>query len=552
MALRLPFLIHLRAALAGQPRQRTFDIGGKLFAATRQVASQCQRPCRRRCCNPPQESGARIARPRMSQEVTRDDKEIVSALCSALAARVGQDRFDLWLGRGVELTVNGAALHVAVAEPFRLEYLRRTFRADLVACAREVLGVEPQVEFHLDAALITPPPATTGNATAEKAKGSPVGDPAVGTVGQGAASVRSVVPLAPEGDSTASRLARRPFASLDDFHVGPANQVAFAAARGVVARPGQYSPLTLVGPPGCGKTHLLEGIWRQARTGGQLRRVIYLTAEQFTNHFLDALRQSGTPNFRRKYRDVELLLIDDVQFFGGKQSTVVELVHTVDTLVREGRQVVFAADRPPSELRALGPELVGRLAGGLVCPLEPPDAATRLRIVEQFASRLEATIPAEVQAFIAAQLSGDGRLLAGAVNRVAASSSALGRPIDLDLAQTALADLIGAAQRPVRLPEIVSAVCEVFGVEADQLQSASKSASVTLPRMLVMFLARKYTRAALSEIGRTVGRKSHSTVVSAQNKVNFWLTNGKRVPLGASDCSLEDALRRVESHLRLG
>jgi chromosomal replication initiator protein len=128
----------------------------------------------------------------------------------------------------------------------------------------------------------------------------------------------------------------------------------------------------------------------------------------------------------------------------------------------------------------------------------------------------------------------------------------LGRKVDLDFAATALADLIQSATRPVRLPEIVSAVCDVFGVEADQLQSTSKAAAVTLPRMLVMFLARKYTRAALSEIGQSVGRRSHSTVVSAQNKVNGWLATGRRVPLGHGECSLEDALRKVEARLKSG
>jgi chromosomal replication initiator protein len=476
----------------------------------------------------------------MPQDVTRDDKEIVSALCLALAGKVGQDRFDLWLGRGVELTVSNHTVRVTVGEPFRLEYLRRTFRGDLAACARDVLGGEPQVEFHLAA----PGDVVEGNGNS--------GVPSCEQPPRGTTQPAATLAAEPKGDSQALRPARRTFASLDEFHFGSANQVAVAAARGVLLRPGQYSPLTIVGPPGCGKTHLLEGIWRQARTGGQFRRVIYLTAEQFTNHFLEALRHSGTPNFRRKYRDVELLLIDDVHFLAGKQSTVVEMVHTLDTLVREGRQVVFAADRPPSELRALGPELVARLSGGLVCALEPADAATRLRIVEQLAARQGTHIPPEVQAYMAAHLDGDGRRLAGAVNRLAATSAALDRAVDLDLAETALADLVQAARRPVRLPEIVGAVCDVFGVEASQLQSPSKAAAVTLPRMLVMFLARKYTRAALSEIGRTVGRKSHSTVVSAQQKVNEWLAAGKRVPFGRGECSLEDALRRVEQQLRLG
>ncbi|MCI0361747.1 MAG: DnaA/Hda family protein, partial [Planctomycetaceae bacterium] len=409
----------------------------------------------------------------MDQHVTRDDMEIVSRVCSALGRIVGAERLELWLSRGVQYTVVDHSLRVAVAENFRLEYLRRTFRNDLAAAAREVLGGEPTVEFALD-------------------ESSALSSPTL-RVGQAQQTSPALAQAAPKSDATPTfeppRLPRRQFASLDDFHTGPGNQVAYSAARGVIARPGQYSPLTLVGPPGCGKTHLLEGLWRAARTSGSFRRVIYLTAEQFTNQFLEALKQSGTPNFRRKYRDVELLLIDDVPFFAGKQSTVVELVHTIDTLLRDGRQVVFAADRPPAELRGLGSDLAARLSGGLVCPLAAADAATRRKIVEQLAARQGASIPPEVLTFVAGQLDGDARQLAGAVNRLAATGEALGRPIDLDLAQTALADLIGAARRPVRLPEIVDAVCEVFGVGSDQLQSTSKSPAITLPRMLVMFLA---------------------------------------------------------------
>jgi len=473
--------------------------------------------------------------------------EIVSRVRSAIAARVGTERFELWLSRGVAYSIADHTLRVGVAENFRLEYLRRTFRGDLAAAARQVLGGESGVELVLD------DEASIGEAAVEKPlpSASLAADrPAV----SGRALPEPAGPLATVQEPPTGQVPRprRQFASLDEFRVGPGNQVANSAARGVIARPGQYSPLTLAGPPGCGKTHLLEGIWRAARGSSHYRRVIYLTAEQFTNHFLEALKHTGTPNFRRKYRDVELLLIDDVQFFAGKQSTIVELVHTIDTLLRDGRQLVFAADRPPLELRGLGNDLVTRLSGGLVCPLEPADAATRRKIVEQLAARQGAAIPPEVLTFVAGQLDGDARQLAGAVNRLAATGEALGRPIDLDLAQTALADLIGAARRPVRLPQIVDAVCDVFGVGTDQLEGSSKSPAVTLPRMLVMFLARKHTRAALSEIGRTVGRKSHSTVVSAQQKINKWLAAGKRVPLGHGDCPLEDAVRRVEAQLNVG
>jgi chromosomal replication initiator protein len=359
-----------------------------------------------------------------------------------------------------------------------------------------------------------------------------------------------------QGDSAtgaeAPRPQRRQFASLDTFIVGDGNRMAHVAATNAVAKLGTYSPLLLHGPSGSGKTHLLEGIWCKARQSGQLRRIVYLSAEQFTTQFIEALRGSGLPNFRRKYRDVELLIIDDVQFFAGKQSTLVELLHTIDTLLRSGRQLVFGADRPPTELRALGPEIVARLSGGLACGIEPADYATRLRILELQVGRQSLRIAPDCLQWLAGQLDGDARQLAGALNRLQAASEAWQQEITIDFAQTALADLLRTSRKAVRLPDIVQAVSEIFGVEAGDLQSGGKSPAVSHPRMLAMWLARKYTRSALSEIGRYFGRRSHTTVLSAQSKVTEWLAQGKNLPLPHGSCSVEDALRRVESQLRLG
>jgi chromosomal replication initiator protein len=487
----------------------------------------------------------------MPQDVTRDDTEIVSAVREALAGRVGRERFELWFGRGVRIEWLGGTLRLVAAEAFRLDCLRRAFRADLLAAAIAVIGASVPLEFAVDAALaqeVQPASAPSESSMARKADSRPAADESGGRHSDPA-----------DGEAAAGRAkpgngqpAKRHWASLSEFIAGEANRLAFTAAQTAAERPGEYTPLTLVGPPGSGKTHLLEGIWRQVRERRTLQRVIYLSAEQFTNHFLDALRQSGTPSFRRKYRDVELLLIDDVQFFAGKQSTLVELVHTIDTLVRDGRQVVCSSDRPPAELRALGPELIARLSGGLVCTLQPADFSTRLGILQQLAARQKVRAPADVLQWLASQLDGDVRHLAGAVNRLRAAADAHERPIDLQFAQESLDDLIHSSRRPVRLPDIVEAVCDVFGVETKQLQSSSKASGVTLPRMLVMFLARKYTRAALSEISRSLGRKSHSTVISAQYAVTEWLAEGKTVPLSHGSVRVEDAIKRVESRLRIG
>ncbi len=347
-------------------------------------------------------------------------------------------------------------------------------------------------------------------------------------------------------------MARRNFASLDAFVVGEGNRLAHAAVKNLLSQLGRYSPLFLSGPPGSGKTHLLEGCWRYARQVAPQRRTIYLSAEQFTTQFVEALRGSGLPSFRRKYRDVELLLIDDLQFFAGKPSTLTELQHTVDTLLRAGRQVVFAADRSLPELKNLGSELVGRIGGGLVCAIDAADLQTRLGILEQLAGSHQTPTPKTVLEWLATQLDGDARQLAGALNRLHATSEALHCRIDLPFAQRALADLVRVNRKAVRLADISNTICEMFGIDEQSLQSESKSPVVSHPRMLAMWLARKYTRAALSEIGKHFGRKSHTTVISAEDKVSEWLVSGKKsLLLPEGDCRLEDVVKRVESQLRL-
>jgi chromosomal replication initiator protein len=334
--------------------------------------------------------------------------------------------------------------------------------------------------------------------------------------------------------------------------LGPSNCVAFTAAQRVLQNLGQVSPLLVHGPTGTGKTHLLEGVAHAARQLRGVKRVVLMSSEQFTSYFLEALQGSGLPNFRRKYRDVDVLLIDDVQFFSGKRATLVELKHTVDTLLRDRRQLVFAADRPLAEISGLGPELLARISGGLVCRLEPPEEETRLRLVRHLAQRRHFAAPDEVLQLIARRVSGDVRQLGGALNRLQATVEALPQPLTPELAESTLADVFRSATRIVRLPDIETAVCDVFGIDVRSLQSHRKSKTLAQPRMLAMWLARKFTRAAFSEIGEYFGRRSHSTVISAQKKVDHWLVGGGKVQLGPGDCDVRDALRRVEARLQTG
>jgi chromosomal replication initiator protein len=337
---------------------------------------------------------------------------------------------------------------------------------------------------------------------------------------------------------------------LKEFIVGESNRLAYTAADMVANRLGSVSPLFLYGPTGCGKTHLLEGIWTTAREATGFRRVLYLSAEQFTSMFLEALQGSGLPSFRHKYRKVDVLLIDDVQFFVGKRATLVEVQHTLDALLREGRQLVFAADRSPADLHGFGSELIARMSGGLVCGLELPDAATRRGILQRLAAQMDADFSEEVLDYVASEMQGDARQLTGALNTLEATSRAYQRPIDMGMVETALLDVFRATRRIVNLPDIEKAVCDVFGLDTTSLQSNGKARSVSQPRALAMWLARKYTRAAYSEIGAYFGRRSHSTVISAHRQVNRWMQQGHSIRVSHGQCAVDEAIRRVESQIR--
>ncbi len=362
---------------------------------------------------------------------------------------------------------------------------------------------------------------------------------------------RALASVAANGHSTGfEAVPRRRFATLDKFVAGSGNQLALASAQMAAERPGSLTPLIFFGSTGCGKTHLLEGIWSAARTRHRAANIVYLSAEQFTTYFVEALRGSGLPSFRRKYRGVDLLMIDDLQFLVGKRATLVELLHTIDALLREGRQLVFGADRAPGDLRELGPELTTRLAGGMVCRLEPPDLQTRCELVRQFAGRLEIALSDDVAQLVATQVTTGVRELSGAVNRLHAASRMLGRPISLALAEEALAELLRHTARAVRLGDIEKAVCDVFGLSDESLQSSQRTKSVSTPRMLAMWLARKHTRAGLSEIGQFFGRRSHSTVISAHKRVTDWMAQQSEIELSDRRCQVDEAIRRVEEQLR--
>jgi chromosomal replication initiator protein len=498
-----------------------------------------------------------------------DDKEIVSAIRATLADKVGRERFELWLGAACRLSLRGETLLVELPNRFSQDWVRLHLRREIEAAGAETLGKPLAVEFRIDESLAGKPsaPRTSrrgdqrtaaaqadcGDSYLDATAATGLLEPLPPQSGSDSTAIKSPTPHDPatiESNGAKPGLNRRKFSTLEGFVVGASNRLAHASAQMVAEQPGRLSPLLVYGPTGVGKTHLLEGIWSAARKSRPEIHAVYLSAEQFTTYFVEALRGSGLPNFRRKYRGVELLIIDGLQFFAGKRATLDELLHTTDTLLREGRQLVFAADRAATDLRELSDELVARLSAGMACSIDPPDYPTRLGILRQLAQSRGLALPDDVADFVATHLTAHARELSGALNRLEAAARMLRKPITRALAEEALAEMIRHNARAVRLADIDKAVCDVLGLEAEALQSAGRGKEVSHPRMLAMWLARKHTRAALAEIGRHFGRRSHSTVVSAQKTVGGWVASQSSLELSGRRWNVEDTIRRIEERLQ--
>lgn len=469
------------------------------------------------------------------------DMEIGSLLRLAISKRIGQERFDLWFSQ-INIVAADGVIYFECPKQFTIDWLRSNFREEISAACRETLESPRELRFRL----------CKEDKFSQKTR-SATKDSSRDDAGVGEAALFTGRRPAEEGKKTPRTwlTERRRFQNLESFVQGQSNRLALTAAEMIVKNPGTVSPLFLYGPSGVGKTHLLEGIWTALRRQSRKSRCVYLTAEQFTSYFIEALHGRGLPNFRRHYRGVDLLVIEDVQFFARKRATLDELQYTIDSLLREGRQLALSADRSPSQLTNLGHELTVRFSGGLVAHLQPPDRLTRMEIVRRMADERGLSLPEPVVELIANHLTEDVRLLQGAVNRLAVASQAMREPITKSFAVRALEELFQSNRRVVALPDIANAVSEVCGVESDRLRSADKSRSVSEPRMLAMWLARKYTRVPLSEIGEYFGGRSHSTVISANKKVKHWVDSGHNLQSNPTVPSgVQDLIQQIELKMR--
>ncbi len=475
----------------------------------------------------------------MAHDVNQSETDVAAQVRSALVNKISTERYDLWMDDSTAWHYADGTLIVEFESDFKCQIARRNLGRELAEVSQQICGSEVEVKFQVSTArksAINEPAITQPSLAAA---------PTVARAAALAASGRSAA------EATTSASAGQEVDYWSQFICGPSNQLAWTTAKLAVSEPGKMTPVLLHGPSGSGKSLLVRCVAQQLRGVRRMRRVVHMTSEQFTNDFTDGLRGGGLPMFRRKYRDVEALILEDIQFFVGKKSTLTEVKHTLDNLLRLDRQVIFTADRSLNDLQQLGSELVGRMRGGLTSPIFPLDEQTRFDLLlrETQAAGLDAEEP--VMREIAQRVTGDGRVLSGIVKRLAAVSAVDSGRLSWEKCWSAIHDLVQATQPVVRIMDIERVVCDVFGLESNSLQSQSKTRRVSQPRMLAMFLARKYTPAAYKEIGDYFGRRRHSTVISAEKTVSNWLDEDAHIRLGKG-LTVKDAIRHVESQLQVG
>lgn len=304
---------------------------------------------------------------------------------------------------------------------------------------------------------------------------------------------------------------------FDNYVVGSSNRLAHAACLAVAENPAQaYNPLFLYGGVGLGKTHLLHAIGNFARSTG--KQVLYVSSEEFTNDLINAIRTHNTPAFRDRYRRIDILLIDDIQFIAGKESTQEEFFHTFNSLHGQDKQIVMSSDRPPKAMGTLEERLRSRFEWGLTADIQSPDLETRIAILTAKAERSHHKVPQEIFELIARQFTSNVRELEGALTRVMAYAELRGKPLSEELVNVALTDLI--PQRSTFEPSrVVDVVASVFGISTEKLLGRDRTREAALPRQVVMYLLRQEANVSLPQIGQVLGGRDHTTVIYACEKV---------------------------------
>ncbi len=458
----------------------------------------------------------------------RPDAEMIAQwgrVRAQLRAEFGEAAFNSWLKPLSLSEVADQSVRVAVPTRFMRDWIDSNYRGRLIELWQQENADIADVEV-----IVEPSPAsTTGPKIAPVKEAEELPLPAAEQVPS------REIPVSVEDSA-----ALDPRFTFTNFVVGRSNELAHAAARRVAeSNEVPFNPLFLYGGVGLGKTHLMHAMaWHICRRSPD-RRVLYMSAEKFMYQFIRALRYKTIMDFKEQFRSVDVLMIDDIQFIAGKDSTQEEFFHTFNALVDRNRQIVISADKSPSDIEGLEERLKSRLGWGLVADIHPTDYELRLGILQSKAEQLDAEIPPKLLEFLAHKITSNVRELEGALNRIVAHTTLVGRPITLETSQEVLHDLLRANDRRVTIDEIQKRVAEHFNIRLADMHSARRARAVARPRQVAMFLSKQLTSRSLPEIGRKFGGRDHTTVMHAVRKIE---------ELRASDSSFNEdveLLRRM-------
>ena len=522
-------------------------------------------------------------------------------LTDAIAQRVGQQRFNVWFNNSTRIDLRQDILEIAVPNDFISEWINRNFATFIQEALNEVLGAPVPVRFAVVPQLFDlskSNPASAGDKNHPSSVGylKPDFHPIHASTDDGAAgsqtnqanrqsqsqenlSVEDVVAaskmMARSHNSAAtsngaaghinrstavlnSKTTVRPRLRHDfsTFVVGGGNQLAYNAAMHVAEFPGtQYNPLFIHGQCGLGKTHLLQGICRKFIELHPARRWVYMTGEDFTNEFVGALRTNKVDVFRRKMRDLDLLVIDDVHFLGGKKASLEEFLHTFNAIEAAGKQVVMASDNHPKMIEEFGESLINRFVSGMVVRVDPPNFETRREILRALANRAGLVMQEPIVEWVARRMTQNIRELEGAVTRISAHVNLTGRPCDHALVQDVLGDLDRHLVAPVRPENIFTVTCTYFGLEMKDLMSGRRQRTISLARSVAMYLIRKTAKLSYPEIGTKMGKRNHSTVISACRRIEKAVDANEMLDwssgVGDRQEEARDLLQRLEDQSRM-
>jgi chromosomal replication initiator protein len=507
----------------------------------------------------------------------------LARLADAIAQRVGAQRFSVWFSNSTRLDLRTDSLEIAVPNDFISEWINKNFAQPIQEAAHEVLGTPLTLKFSVVPELFEVEGGEASGRLVAGANGA-ASRSADGTLAAASRAIQVSRPVAvprvsPRGGSsgptatlTASRTASAPAAvaiparnptpqpsrlrhDLQSFVVGASNQLAFNAASYVAEFPGsQYNPLFIHGACGLGKTHLVQGLCRKFIEFHPTKRWAYMTGEEFTNEYITALRGNKIDAFRRRMRDLDMLVIDDVHFLSGKKSTQEEFLHTFNAIEAMGKQVVLASDEHPKLIAEFGESLINRFVSGMVVRIDPPNCQTRSEILRNLARRSNLELGEEVTAWVARRVTQNVRELEGAVTRICAHVKLTGRPADVATAQAALGDLDRQLVAPVRPENVLQSVCNYFGLENKDLMSGRRQRTISLARSVAMFLVRKTAKLSFPEIGTRMGKRNHSTVISACRRIERAVEKNERLAwtssVGEREEEAAELLQRLEEHSR--